>query len=196
MERWAASWSSSPRERTASSQSLPGQSAQARYRQTVARLQQAAQASQPAVISDLQALARNPALEIRYQSYWIANALAVWGKRPAVEAMAARPEVVQIASNRPFRVALEPAQTAPTAAAGVGWGVAQVHAPDLWAHGNHRAGDHLRKRGHGGGLDPPGPQAALPRLGRDERQPQLQLVGCDPPADRSGAQSHLSPQQE
>ncbi len=99
-------------------------------------LQATAQASQRGAIAQLRSLAADPALDVRYRQYWIANVIAVWGKRPVLEAMAARPDVRQIASNRPFRVALEPAgPEMPGAAQGIEWNIARVHAPDLWARG-------------------------------------------------------------
>ncbi len=103
---------------------------QAQGRAVVSALRETAAASQPAVSRYLDAQGAD------YRSYWVVNALAVTGRRALVEALAVRADVRAIASDRPFRVALEqPGTTAPSQAAGVEWNVGRVNAPALWAKG-------------------------------------------------------------
>ncbi len=92
-------------------------------------LRQTAGATQPAVIAQLNALGA------RYRDYWVANVIAVEGNRAVVDAMAARPEVASIETNRPFRVTLEHFTAAPAAASAVEWNISQVNAPAVWAKG-------------------------------------------------------------
>ena len=97
-------------------------------------LRREADAGQPAV------RARLDALGARYRSYWIVNAIAVEGDRAVVDAMAARPDVLAIESDRAFRVDLErpesePAAFAPAAPAGVEWNISWVNADAVWALG-------------------------------------------------------------
>lgn len=72
-----------------------------------------------------------------YKSYWISNALLVTGNRTLIQAIAARPDVSKIESNRPFK-AIDPIKsspTTPTIPSTVEWGVANVRAPEVWALG-------------------------------------------------------------
>jgi subtilisin family serine protease len=102
----------------------------ARARQVVGALVQAAATSQPPVEQHLRALGSNP------RPYWIANAFAVTGNRAVVDAMAARPDVAAIESDRPFTTPLErPSASAPAATAGIEWNVSWIHAPSVWATG-------------------------------------------------------------
>jgi serine protease AprX len=87
-----------------------------------------AAASQAPVAAQLDALGAS------YRSYWIANFLAVEGNRAVVEAMAARPDVQAIESDRAFTVTLEPSETAsPAAVTAVGWNLTWINAPAVWA---------------------------------------------------------------
>ncbi len=98
----------------------------------VGALRQAAAASQPALAAFLQASGA------AYHSYWIVNAIAVEGSRALVEALAARPDVARLESNRAFKVPLgQPAagSPAPQSPQGVEPNLVQVHAPDFWAYG-------------------------------------------------------------
>jgi subtilisin family serine protease len=74
---------------------------------------------------------------IPYRSYWLVNVVAVTANRAQLERLAARPDVLSIESDRPFRVPLEtelePLDAAAPAVALPG--LAMVHAPELWAAG-------------------------------------------------------------
>jgi serine protease AprX len=77
------------------------------------------------------------ALGARSKAYWIVNLLAVQGNRAAVEAMAARPDVLAIESDRAFRVPLETAEVrSPDAVTAVEWNLGWVNAPAVWALGD------------------------------------------------------------
>ncbi|HVN53580.1 MAG TPA: S8 family serine peptidase [Anaerolineaceae bacterium] len=126
------------RTRSAMEKAAPGD--QAHFRGLVAQevysgLRAAADRWQPAVLSELKRLGAEA------QPFWIANLIAVKGKRAVVEAMAARPDVLEIESNLAFRVPLpEPdagarAEISPAATQGINWNVKQIHAPDVWALG-------------------------------------------------------------
>ena len=74
-----------------------------------------------------------------YRSYWVANMIWVRGDRSLVEELAAREEVFHVYAN-PWvalrgPVSSKPSPDAPDAPDAVEWGVAQVHAPDVWALG-------------------------------------------------------------
>ncbi len=71
----------------------------------------------------------------KYRAYYIVNLLAVEGDRALVDALAARPDVLAIESDRAFRVPLEQPARAPTAPTGVEWNVGKINAPSLWARG-------------------------------------------------------------
>src|SRR5262245_25217677 len=94
-------------------------------------LRSAANASQPLVRAQLDALGA------RHRAYWVANLLAVEGNRAVVDAMATRPDVLKIESDRAFRVSLETADTlAPQAAASIEWNLNWINAPAVWALGD------------------------------------------------------------
>ncbi|HSJ88362.1 MAG TPA: S8 family serine peptidase [Anaerolineales bacterium] len=94
-------------------------------------LRNVAASTQPAVRAQLDALG------LRYRAYWIANTFAVEGNRAAVEALAARPDVQAIESDRAFSVQLEqPAAQAPEAATTVGWDLSWINVPNVWALGD------------------------------------------------------------
>ncbi|MCL5950723.1 MAG: S8 family serine peptidase [Chloroflexi bacterium] len=93
-------------------------------------LKQIADATQPAVKAQLDALGAT------YRSYWIVNVLAVKGKRSAVDSMAGRPDVAAIESNWPFHAVLDqPVRSSPQAPGTVEWNIDRVNAPALWAKG-------------------------------------------------------------
>lgn len=74
---------------------------------------------------------------LAYRSYWVVNLIAVTAGPAEIERIAARPDVLYIESDRAFPVLSEPTDAAATPAAvtGIEPGLAQVHAPDLWAVG-------------------------------------------------------------
>lgn len=98
-------------------------------------LRLAADASQPAVEAYLKRYGAS------YRAYWILNMLVVHGRQELVSLLAARPDVLYIEADTPFKVNLETPETipqapglpAPTAAPQPG--LVDVHAPDLWARG-------------------------------------------------------------
>lgn len=95
-------------------------------------LRQSAAASQPGLTTFLQAAG------VPYHSYWIVNAVAVEASRALVEALAARPDVGRLESNRAFKVPLEqpaPGPLATQAPQGIEPNLVQVGAPDYWAAG-------------------------------------------------------------
>ena len=107
---------------------------EARGRAVFDALRRQSEVAQPAVRSQLDALGA------RYRSYWIVNAIAVEGDRAVVDAMAARPDVAAIESDRLFRVDLEgpgsqPAESTPAAPSDIEWNVSWVNAPAVWALG-------------------------------------------------------------
>ena len=109
-------------------------------------LHRVAAASQAPVAAQLDALGAS------YRAYWVANFFAVTGNRAVVEAMAARPDVQAIESDRAFQVPLEPNPTEPNPAdpnpadpnpvvdaasvTAVGWNLTWVNAPAVWALGD------------------------------------------------------------
>jgi subtilisin family serine protease len=74
---------------------------------------------------------------IAYRAYWLINVVAVAGDRALLERLAARPDVLAIESDRPFRVPLETADLAnsPNSPTTPEPGLTLVHAPELWALG-------------------------------------------------------------
>lgn len=89
-----------------------------------------------AAASQAPARAQLEALGARSRSYWVANLLAVTGNRAAVEAMAARSDVLAIESNRAFRVPLEAAEAlSPQAVTAVEWNLNWINVPSVWALG-------------------------------------------------------------
>ena len=94
-------------------------------------LRSVAAASQAPVAAQLDALGAS------YRAYWVANVLAVEGNRAVVEAMAARPDVQAIESDRAFTVTLEPSEAvSPAAVTAVGWNLTWINAPAVWALGD------------------------------------------------------------
>ncbi len=75
-----------------------------------------------------------------YHAYWVVNLLALEGNRAAVEAMAARPDVLTIESDRAFRVPLESPETVeaaiPAAVTAVEWNLSWINVPAVWALGD------------------------------------------------------------
>lgn len=95
-------------------------------------LRQDANASQPAVRAQLDALG------VQYRAFYIVNAFAVEGNRAVVDALAARADVLAIESNRAFRVELETSDAtrrAPAAPNAIEWGISKVNAPPVWSLG-------------------------------------------------------------
>ncbi len=97
----------------------------------VSDLKRAAAAAQPPVRQELRRLGA------RYQSFWIANALAVTGSVRALRAMQARSDVQAIEADDPVRgIEPEPQSRVAHAADAVEWNIDWVKAPDVWALGD------------------------------------------------------------
>jgi len=93
-------------------------------------LRETARVTQPALRAQLEALGAN------YHAYYVANVIAAEGNRAAVDAMAARGDVIAIESDRPFYVSLETAEPFGIAApATVEWNISKVNPPGVWAQG-------------------------------------------------------------
>src|SRR5215208_1782709 len=87
-----------------------------------------------AAASQAPARAQLDALGAKQRAYWVVNMIAAEGNRAAVEAMAARPDVLEIESDRSFSVALETAEAlSPDAVTAVGWNLNWINAPAVWA---------------------------------------------------------------
>ncbi len=116
--------------------SLPGRLSAAwaaQGRAVVDGLHQAADRSQPALLAFLDSK------HAAAHAYWIANLVAVQGDRDLLDALAARPDVAAIESNRAFKVPLETPDAvtpaSPQAPQGVEPNLFQVHATELWGLG-------------------------------------------------------------
>src|SRR4030095_13252977 len=76
---------------------------------------------------------------VTYQSFWVFNMLVATADRALVEALAARPDVARVDSNKPTRWIEDPSVAnfgvKPSAPSGVEWGVQNVNAPAVWAMG-------------------------------------------------------------
>jgi serine protease AprX len=71
--------------------------------------------------------------KLAHQPFWIVNAVLVHGAFADIQAIAQRPEVASILANTSFQ--LQEPTPAPSAAAGIEWGIAKVHAPEVWSLG-------------------------------------------------------------
>ncbi|MFK3984996.1 S8 family serine peptidase [Micromonospora sp. NPDC050397] len=69
-----------------------------------------------------------------HQAFWIANAVQVQGDKALLDTIAARPEVERIEPVRTYKL-VEPksSKAAPQDVTGVGWGVANIGAPQVWS---------------------------------------------------------------
>jgi subtilisin family serine protease len=68
------------------------------------------------------------------RSYWIVNAIAVRGDRPLAEWLAAQPGAALVAANSVHALEREvPAGPVLASVDNAAWGVARIHAPDVWA---------------------------------------------------------------
>src|SRR2546429_736153 len=76
---------------------------------------------------------------VSYQSFWAANMLVATADRALVEALAARPDVAQVDSNRATRWIEDPSianfGVTPENPSVIEWGVQNVNAPQVWAMG-------------------------------------------------------------
>jgi serine protease AprX len=76
---------------------------------------------------------------IPHRSYWVANMIWVRGDRRLIDELAAREEVFHIYANPRVRmdgpVSRTPSAAVPDSPDAVEWGVAKVHAPEVWALG-------------------------------------------------------------
>jgi len=78
------------------------------------------------------------AQHIAYRSYWISNVIQVRLPRSAVDALAARSDVLRIEPNVSIAIPLPRASDgaqAPSAPETISWGVAKINAPHVWAGG-------------------------------------------------------------
>ena len=77
--------------------------------------------------------------KVTYQSFWVVNMLVATADRALVEALAVRPDVARVDSNRPTRWIEDPSianfGVTPSNPAAVEWGVQDVNAPQVWAMG-------------------------------------------------------------
>jgi hypothetical protein len=107
---------------------------------TVTRLQQKAKDTQGAIIARLDEMVREGSVE-RYESFWIFNGFAVYGKPAAVYELIGRSDV-DYASTIP-KAKLEepvgPVQSAPSIES-IEWNIRNVNAPAVWAMGYTGAG--------------------------------------------------------
>jgi len=75
---------------------------------------------------------------VAHQPFWVANMIWVRGDLAAVQAMAARADVLRIDANPTVRMS-EPAVSLSTQAvqgpSAIEWNISKVHAPDVWAAG-------------------------------------------------------------
>lgn len=103
---------------------------QQRGRLVFESLRQNALTTQPAALAQLNVF------NVKHRSYSIANVIAVEGNRTVVDAMAARPDVAAIETDRAFRANLEQPQAFGRAAPSIAeWNIAKVNAPQVWAKG-------------------------------------------------------------
>src|SRR5215472_13119508 len=76
---------------------------------------------------------------VTYQSFFVVNMIVANADRALVEALAARPDVARVDSNRPTRWIEDPSianfSVTPSNAVTVEWGVQDVNAPQVWAMG-------------------------------------------------------------
>jgi serine protease AprX len=112
--------------------SLPSREARLHYIRDT--LRETARRSQASLRADLDAAG------VRYQPFYIVNAVAVKGDRALVSRLAARADVDRIAANPRVRQLIPDDASSPErmdgATASVEWGVARVNADDVWALGH------------------------------------------------------------
>jgi len=74
---------------------------------------------------------------VKYQSFWVANAILCEGGRDLVNALAARADVRAIEANHPSQWIEKPLNAAPAneSPEGIEWNVQNVRAPQVWALG-------------------------------------------------------------
>src|SRR5215472_9521384 len=76
---------------------------------------------------------------VTYQSFFVVNMIVAKADRTLVEALAARPDVARVDSNRPTRWIEDPSianfGVTPSNPLVVEWGVQNVNAPQVWAMG-------------------------------------------------------------
>jgi subtilisin family serine protease len=101
----------------------------ARVRVVFDALRRAANATQPAIRAQLDALGA------KYRAFYIVNAFAVEGDRAVVNALAARGDVLAVESDRAFRVNLESTAGAAATANGIEWNVSKINAASVWSLG-------------------------------------------------------------
>ena len=130
---------------------------------------------------------------VSYKSFWAANTIvAQSADRALVQSLAARADVKVIESNKPSNwLEADQSAIAETSFDSVSMiealragshraGREPGQGPERLGAGLHRHRDRDRQPGHRHALDAQRAQAALPRLERVKRRPQLQLVGLHP----------------
>ena len=148
-----------------------------RGRAVVAALRATAEASQADVVAELEATGAT------YESFWVDNTVHVESAAPAPRDCSSRSTPTSRHIRAPDAVPLEPTTPGQRHAlsAGVEWGVADIHADQVWQQFGVR-GDGPRRRQHrlGRPVRPPGARALLPRRERRRHvHPRPQLVGPD-----------------
>jgi len=79
------------------------------------------------------------ARDIRYQPYWIVNALFVKSAdRAQLEAIAARPDVKLIRANHSYPIPKETVTRAKASPETTEWGLNAINAPQVWSTFNDR----------------------------------------------------------
>jgi serine protease AprX len=75
---------------------------------------------------------------VKYQSFWVANAILCTGGRDLITTLAARGDVRAIEANHPSLWVRKPSVAAPAneALTGIEWNVQNVNAPQVWALGH------------------------------------------------------------
>ena len=119
------------------------------------------------------------ARNIRYQPYWIVNAIFVKSADQAqLNAIAARPDVKQIRANHSYEIPKETVTRSKASPSTTEWGLNAINAPQVWSTFNDR-GEGIVISSIDTGVR--GSHEALvgqvPRKQRGQLRQQLQLVG-------------------
>ncbi len=122
--------------------------------------------------------------KLEYRPFWVANMIWVRGDRQAVQALAQRDDVEHLYANPEVNWMPRCLRSPPTPRR---WRMKHHRAkhpenpcPRSLGRGLHRAGRRHRRAGHRLRLESPGPERQIPRLGRRNRRPQLQLARRHP----------------
>lgn len=71
--------------------------------------------------------------QVAYEAFWIANAIHVRAGSKALEAIAAHPHVQRILADRSYVLQAPLSVAGAAGAAAPAWGVAAIHAPEVWS---------------------------------------------------------------